>query len=40
MVAVTGSLGPDQWRILLAVPYLLDMLLVVRPLLRRLATLV
>lgn len=35
VVAVSGSAGPDQWRILLAVPYLLGMLFVLRPLLRR-----
>ncbi|MDG9720186.1 cation:proton antiporter [Streptomyces sp. DH24] len=35
VVAVSGSAGPEQWRILLAVPYLLGMLFVVRPLLRR-----
>ena len=35
VVAVSGAAGPDQWRILLAVPYLLGMLFVVRPLLRR-----
>ncbi|MGW3311514.1 cation:proton antiporter [Streptomyces sp. NPDC001073] len=35
VIAVSGSAGPDQWRILLAVPYLLAMLFVVRPLLRR-----
>ncbi|MEV5321988.1 cation:proton antiporter [Streptomyces sp. NPDC052687] len=32
-----GPSGPEEWRILLAVPYLLGMLFVVRPLLRRLA---
>jgi Kef-type K+ transport system membrane component KefB len=37
VIAVSGSAGPDQWRILLAVPYLLAMLFVVRPLLRRFA---
>ncbi|GGW43169.1 hypothetical protein GCM10010503_19680 [Streptomyces lucensis JCM 4490] len=37
VVAISGSAGPDQWRILLAVPYLLGMLLVLRPALRRLA---
>ncbi|MFJ9250869.1 cation:proton antiporter [Streptomyces sp. NPDC101776] len=36
VVAVSGSAGPGRWRILLAVPYLLGMLFVVRPLLRRL----
>ncbi|MEU9336630.1 cation:proton antiporter [Streptomyces sp. NPDC048290] len=35
VVAVSGAAGPDQWRILLAVPFLLLMLYVVRPLLRR-----
>ncbi|MER6347367.1 cation:proton antiporter domain-containing protein [Streptomyces sp. NPDC001595] len=35
VVAVSGSAGPDQWRILLAIPYLLGMLFVLRPLLRR-----
>jgi Kef-type K+ transport system membrane component KefB len=35
VVALSGAAGPDQWRILLAVPYLLGMLFVVRPLLRR-----
>jgi len=35
VVAISGSAGPDQWRILLAVPYLLGMLFVVRPLLQR-----
>ena len=35
VVAVSGSAGPGQWRILLAVPCLLGMLFVVRPLLRR-----
>ncbi|MGP2438992.1 cation:proton antiporter domain-containing protein [Streptomyces sp. JW3] len=37
VVAVSGAAGPDQWRILLAVPYLLAMLFVLRPVLRRLA---
>ncbi|WEP01018.1 cation:proton antiporter (plasmid) [Streptomyces sp. FXJ1.172] len=37
VVAISGSVGPDQWRILLAVPYLLGMLFVVRPLLQRYA---
>ncbi|MEU2260805.1 cation:proton antiporter [Streptomyces sp. NPDC019645] len=37
VVAFTGTTGPDQWRILLAVPYLLGMLFLVRPALRRLA---
>ncbi|TGB13370.1 cation:proton antiporter [Streptomyces sp. MZ04] len=36
VVALSGSAGPDQWRILLAVPYLLGMFFVVRPLLHRL----
>lgn len=35
VVAISGSAGPDQWRILLAIPYLLGMLFVVRPLLQR-----
>ena len=35
VVALAGSAGPDQWRILLAVPYVLGMLFVIRPLLRR-----
>ncbi|KOV57865.1 cation:proton antiporter [Streptomyces sp. MMG1121] len=35
VVAITGSAGPDQWRILLAIPYLAGMLFVVRPLLAR-----
>ena len=35
VVAVSGGAGPDRWRILLAVPYLLGMLFVLRPLLRR-----
>jgi len=35
VVAVSGSGGADQWRMLLAVPYLLAMLFVVRPLLHR-----
>lgn len=38
VVAITGSAGQDQWHILLAVPYLLLMIFVVRPLLRRLVT--
>lgn len=37
VVAFSGSAGPEQWRIVLAVPYLLGMLFVVRPLLHRLA---
>ncbi|QIJ65317.1 cation:proton antiporter [Streptomyces sp. JB150] len=37
VVALSGPAGPEEWRILLAVPYLLGMLFVVRPLLRRLA---
>ncbi|WBB61037.1 cation:proton antiporter [Streptomyces sp. WMMC500] len=37
VVAATAPGGADQWRMLLAVPYLLGMLFVVRPLLRRLA---
>ncbi|MFI2760786.1 cation:proton antiporter [Streptomyces echinatus] len=36
VVAISGSAGPDQWRILLAVPFLLAMLFLVRPALRRL----
>lgn len=35
VVAISGSAGPDQWRILLALPFLLGMLYVVRPLLHR-----
>ncbi|WP_210581213.1 cation:proton antiporter [Streptomyces sp. GESEQ-4] len=37
VIAVSGSGGADQWRVLLAVPYLLGMLFVVRPLLHRYA---
>ncbi|MEV7885284.1 cation:proton antiporter [Streptomyces sp. NPDC002817] len=37
VVAISGSAGPDQWRILLAIPYLVGMLYGVRPLLRRYA---
>ncbi|MFF0206069.1 cation:proton antiporter [Streptomyces sp. NPDC005017] len=37
VVAVSGSAGADQWRMLLAVPYLLGMLFVLRPLLHRYA---
>ncbi|MCX5612763.1 MULTISPECIES: cation:proton antiporter [unclassified Streptomyces] len=37
VVAMTGSAGSDQWRILLAIPYLLGMLFVLRPLLKRYA---
>lgn len=37
VVAVSGSAGAEQWRMLLAVPYLLAMLFVVRPLLHRYA---
>jgi Kef-type K+ transport system membrane component KefB len=37
VVALTGG-GPDQWRMLLAAPYLALMIWVMRPLLRRLAT--
>ncbi|WP_329374940.1 cation:proton antiporter domain-containing protein [Streptomyces sp. NBC_01483] len=37
VVAVSGSAGADQWRVLLAVPYLLGMLFALRPVLRRLA---
>ncbi|HZF92927.1 cation:proton antiporter [Streptomyces sp.] len=35
VVALSGSAGSEEWRILLAVPYLLGMFFVVRPLLRR-----
>jgi Kef-type K+ transport system membrane component KefB len=37
VVALSGAAGPEQWRILLALPYLLGMLFVLRPLLRRFA---
>ncbi|MEU7725079.1 cation:proton antiporter [Streptomyces sp. NPDC040724] len=37
VTAVSGAAGVGQWRLLLMVPYLLGMLFVVRPLLRRLA---
>ncbi|MCX5563694.1 cation:proton antiporter [Streptomyces sp. NBC_00038] len=37
VVALSGSAGPDQWRILLAIPFLVGMLYVVRPLLHRFA---
>ncbi|MFI0999817.1 cation:proton antiporter [Streptomyces galbus] len=37
VVAISGSAGPEQWRLLLAVPYLLGMFFVVRPLLQRYA---
>ncbi|MFD9969017.1 cation:proton antiporter [Streptomyces sp. NPDC059011] len=37
VVALTGSTGPEQWRILLALPYMLGMLFLLRPVLRRLA---
>ncbi|MGW7363236.1 cation:proton antiporter [Streptomyces sp. NPDC054841] len=37
VVAISGSTGPDQWRILLAIPYLLGMLFLLRPALRRMA---
>ncbi|MET9567347.1 cation:proton antiporter domain-containing protein [Streptomyces tauricus] len=37
VVAISGSAGTEQWRILLAVPYLLCMLFVLRPALRRAA---
>ncbi|MEU9917723.1 cation:proton antiporter [Streptomyces sp. NPDC051001] len=37
VVAISGSAGPEQWRILLAIPYLVGMLYGVRPLLRRYA---
>ncbi|MEU9254342.1 cation:proton antiporter [Streptomyces sp. NPDC048270] len=35
VVAMSGSAGSDEWRILLAIPYLLGMLFVLRPMLRR-----
>ncbi|GHD54752.1 cation:proton antiporter [Streptomyces galbus] len=35
VVAISGSAGPEQWHLLLAVPYLLGMFFVVRPLLQR-----
>ena len=35
VIAVSGSGGPGQWRILLAVPYLVAVFFVVRPLVRR-----
>lgn len=35
VVAVSGSAGPGQWRILIVVPFVLAMLFLVRPLLRR-----
>lgn len=37
VVAISGPAGPDQWRILLAIPYLAGMFFVLRPLLRRVA---
>ncbi|MFD0319226.1 cation:proton antiporter domain-containing protein [Streptomyces flavalbus] len=37
IVAASGSADADQWRMLLAIPYLAAMLLAVRPLLRRYA---
>ncbi|MCX4904532.1 cation:proton antiporter [Streptomyces sp. NBC_00878] len=37
VVALNDAAGPDQWRILLAVPYVLGMLFVLRPALRRMA---
>ncbi|WP_030301688.1 cation:proton antiporter [Streptomyces katrae] len=37
VVAISGSADGDQWRILLAIPYLLGMLFVLRPLLQRYA---
>ncbi|MEU3256063.1 cation:proton antiporter [Streptomyces sp. NPDC006997] len=37
IVAVSGSADADQWRMLLAIPYLAAMLFAVRPLLRRYA---
>ncbi|MFD3945273.1 cation:proton antiporter [Streptomyces sp. NPDC058579] len=36
-VAISESAGPEQWRILLTIPYLLGMLFALRPLLRRIA---
>ncbi|GAA4800478.1 cation:proton antiporter [Streptomyces ziwulingensis] len=36
VVALSGAAGPDQWRILLAVPYLLGMFFVLRPAVRAL----
>ncbi|MEV6315557.1 cation:proton antiporter [Streptomyces sp. NPDC051776] len=38
VTAISGAAGAGQWRILLVVPYLLGMMFVVRPLLRRLRT--
>lgn len=38
VTVISGTAGADQWRVLLVVPYLLGMLFVVRPLLRRLRT--
>ncbi|MFI6340823.1 cation:proton antiporter [Streptomyces sp. NPDC050535] len=35
VVAISGSAGADQWHILFAVPYLLGMLFILRPLLNR-----
>ncbi|MEU9146028.1 cation:proton antiporter [Streptomyces sp. NPDC048349] len=35
VVAVSGAAGAEEWRILLAIPYLVGMLFVLRPLLRR-----
>ncbi|MFI6005763.1 cation:proton antiporter [Streptomyces sp. NPDC051366] len=35
VVAISGSAAGDEWRILLAIPYLLGMLFVLRPLLQR-----
>lgn len=35
VVAISGAAGGDEWRILLAIPYLLGMLFVLRPLLQR-----
>ncbi|MDT9685546.1 cation:proton antiporter [Streptomyces sp. TRM76323] len=37
VVALSGSAGADEWRILLAVPYLLGMMFLLRPALRRMA---
>ncbi|MGP3690142.1 cation:proton antiporter [Streptomyces sp. IBSNAI002] len=37
VVVLSGSGGADEWRILLAIPYLLGMLFVLRPLLQRYA---
>ncbi|MGW5867055.1 cation:proton antiporter [Streptomyces sp. NPDC055239] len=37
VVALSGAAGTDQWRILLTIPYLLGMLFLLRPALRRMA---